>query len=336
MTKRILSMVAACAVAAFAQGAARQFSVGADVGWVTELEKAGCKFVDSRDHATGAFALLKLLGFDAVRIRVWVNPADGWNALDDVLVKARRAARLKMPVMLDFHYSDTWADPGSQTKPEAWKALDAIKLCAALARHTATTLKKVKSTGAEIRWVQIGNEIRSGMLWDLDAAKSGATWDVPGKAAANEKNFVRFLKAGALAVRRTCPKAKIVIHCDKGEDQAKLMRIAELVKSVDYDIFGVSLYPETGDWREKIDACMKNLAAISKKYPKPTMVCEFGMRADAPDASREAWRALIASAKALPSCQGVFYWEPLAYGGWHGYWKGAAVRNGDKVKSIWR
>ena len=97
------------------------FSKGADISWVTEMEKDGIRFYNAEGKETECTALLKELGFDAIRLRVWVDPEGGWCGKEDVLVKARRAHALGMHIMIDFHYSDSWADPSKQNVPVAWK-----------------------------------------------------------------------------------------------------------------------------------------------------------------------------------------------------------------------
>ena len=100
------------------------FAKGADVSWLTQMEKEGCRFYDTAGKQTECMALLKSLGMNAIRLRVWVDPKDGWCGKDDVVAKARRVKDLGMQLMIDFHYSDSWADPGKQNKPAAWKNLD--------------------------------------------------------------------------------------------------------------------------------------------------------------------------------------------------------------------
>ena len=186
------------------------FAKGADLSWTTELEARGYVWRNKAGKTTECFALMKSLGFNAVRLRVWVDPKDGWNAGRDLEAKAHRAAKSRMPVMLDFHYSDSWADPGKQFKPARWSGLDRAGLIAAIGEHTASVVKAVRATGAEVAWVQIGNEVRPGLLWDKDASKSGALRDVMVDrclvAAKNHDNFAAFLNAGAAAVRKTCPR----------------------------------------------------------------------------------------------------------------------------------
>ncbi len=99
------------------------FAKGADVSWLTQMEAAGIKFYDSSGTERECMQLLKNAGINAVRLRVWVNPVNGWNGTADVVAKALRAKNLGMDIMIDFHYSDSWADPGQQTKPAAWASL---------------------------------------------------------------------------------------------------------------------------------------------------------------------------------------------------------------------
>src|SRR5574344_1619117 len=96
---------------------------GADVSWLTQMESSGIKFYDANGKATECMSLLRSLGMNAIRLRVWVNPTNGWCNQSDVVAKAYRAAQLGFRILIDFHYSDTWADPSSQTKPSAWSSM---------------------------------------------------------------------------------------------------------------------------------------------------------------------------------------------------------------------
>ena len=124
---------------------AQQFATGADMSWLTEMEAAGRKFYSADGIQTECLTLLKSLGTNAVRLRVWVNPANGWCNAADVLAKARRASDLGMRIMIDFHYSDSWADPGKQFKPAAWTSLDLNGLKTAVANHTKDVLNLLKN-----------------------------------------------------------------------------------------------------------------------------------------------------------------------------------------------
>ena len=146
------------------------FAKGADISWVTEMEAAGEKFYNRDGVETDCFQLMKELGMNAIRLRVWVNPENGWSGKADVVAKAKRAQAQGMDLMIDFHYSDSWADPGQQFKPAAWKGLPLNDLKAAIANHTTDVLQALKAEGITPKWVQVGNEIRPGMLWDEDAS----------------------------------------------------------------------------------------------------------------------------------------------------------------------
>lgn len=330
--KTTIATIALAFMATGARGAANgSFAKGADLSWVTELEARGFAWRTASGAQKECFALMKSLGFNAVRLRVWVDPKDGWNGTADLVGKARRAAKLKLPVMLDFHYSDTWADPGKQYKPARWAALDRPALLKAIGEYTKNVIKAVKAAGAEIAWVQIGNEVRPGLLWDADSSRSGALHDihVDGKlvAAKNPENFAAFLNAGAAAVRKTAPRAKIIVHCDHGDRWNDLAGVLDASKTVDYDIFGVSLYPPQ-DCVAAIKACAENLARVKREYGKDTMVCEFGMPTHPFEPARKATAALLAAMRKTKACRGVFYWEPEAFPEAHGYKMGASTLEG--------
>src|SRR5699024_5381326 len=116
------------------------FAKGADVSWVTEQEDSGVKFYNDLGEQQDLFQILKSKGVNSIRLRVWVNPADGYCGLEDVIKKAKRVSQNDMRLMLDFHYSDSWADPGQQTKPAAWTSLDFLDLKQTLYDYTFSVL----------------------------------------------------------------------------------------------------------------------------------------------------------------------------------------------------
>lgn len=180
---------------------------------------------------------MKDLGMNAIRLRVWVNPEEHGNWCDkgDFLAKAKRAAKLGMDLMVDFHYSDWWADPGQQFKPAAWKGKSLAELKQAIADHTKDVLVALKSAGVTPKWVQVGNEIRPGMLWDEDVALSGASYDIYEKDVKGldssvdklkyPKNFANlavFINTGYEAVKSVFPNAVVIVHLDNGYDNSLL------------------------------------------------------------------------------------------------------------------
>jgi arabinogalactan endo-1,4-beta-galactosidase len=112
------------------------FAKGADISWVTEMEASGRKFFNASGVETECFALMKSLGMNTIRLRVWVNPNPAWNHTADVVAKALRAKNAGMRVLINFHYSDSWADPGKQTKPAAWASLSLAALRTEIGNHT--------------------------------------------------------------------------------------------------------------------------------------------------------------------------------------------------------
>jgi arabinogalactan endo-1,4-beta-galactosidase len=123
------------------------FAKGGDVGWLSEMEAAGIKFRHKSGQEDDLFNILKGVGMNSIRLRVWVNPIDGWCNQADVVKQALRATQAGMKVMIDFHYSDWWADPGKQNKPEAWKSLDQAGLLAAIDTHTQQVLTALMGAG---------------------------------------------------------------------------------------------------------------------------------------------------------------------------------------------
>ena len=327
--------------------ASKPFTKGADIGWVTEMEDQGHKFYNSEGNPTDCFALMKQLGMDAIRLRVWVNPDKRYNGTDDVVAKAVRAREAGMDVMLDFHYSDNWADPGQQRKPRAWLTYSAEQIERAVYYHTERVLQAVKAAGVEPRWIQVGNEITNGLLWDTDAKTSGALYTVTeGRLPhqANTKNFARYVAAGCKAVRRVLPEAKIIIHLDRGMDMGKYKFAFDILKrhKVDFDIVGMSIYsqneagssfhnPVTGTDEtpatpaDVMKAMFANMDYIGEQYSCPCMITEVGFKCDEQHLAESAkyMAQLMALAKNHPQCLGIFYWEPESSIEWNHYPLGA-------------
>lgn len=300
------------------------FAKGADISWVTQMESQGMKFYNSEGVEKECTALMKEIGLNAVRYRVWVNPVDGWNSAIDVLVKALRAQKLGMRIMIDFHYSDTWADPGAQSPPAEWASYDIDQLTKALAAHTTEALSLFKKYGIEVEWVQVGNETRTGMMWPLGSYKENGG-----------KNYTALTNAGYDAVKAVYPEAKVIVHLDGGHDISLYTRIFSVLKANGgkYDMIGMSLYPcwwndEKGafdtDWRPNTDACIANIKKVYETYGKEVMICETGMPVDNPENAKEMLGYLLEKTRALDCCKGVFYWEPQAPNGYNdGYGLGA-------------
>lgn len=301
---------------------AAAFAKGADVSWVTQMEKEGCRFYDASGKETECMSLLKGLGMNAIRLRVWVNPTGGWCGKEDVLAKAKRAQALGFRLMIDFHYSDWWADPGKQNKPAAWAGLDLAGLKKAVADHTTDILTALKSAGITPAWIQIGNETTGGMLWP----------DGQNYTDAGFSNYVQLHNAGYDAAKAVFPTAQVMVHVDNGWKWETLDWFFSSFKkySAKYDLIGLSLYPDNAsDWQTKNNQILQNIKTLYAQYMKETIICEVGMDWTEAAACKRFLSDLITRAKADGShCTGVLYWEPEGYHAWSGYSKAAFDNNG--------
>ena len=288
---------------------------GADVSWITEQEKSGLKFYNSSGVQQDIFQILKSKGVNAIRLRVWVNPADGYCNADDVLAKAQRASLAGMRLMIDFHYSDSWADPGKQTKPAAWASQNFADLKQSVYNHTFSVLTTLKNKGITPEWVQVGNETNDGMLWE------------DGKASKNMKNFADLISAGYDATKAINSKIKVIVHISNGYDNSLFRWMFDGLKNngAKWDVIGMSLYPTAADWESKNTSCLENMKDMVSRYGSEVMICEVGMPVSEAAACKSFVTDLLGKVKSLSGNKGlgVFYWEPQSYNSWKGYKLGA-------------
>ena len=230
--------------------AQQTFWLGADISGTTDLEARGVQLRNAKGEPRECTALMYELGLNAVRLRVWVNPKDGLCGKDDVVKMARRAKDWGMALMIDFHYSDWWADPGQQNTPAAWKEMDYEQMKKALAGHTRDVLQAIKEAGVEVRWVQVGNETTNGFLWPM------------GRAQDNMRQYAGLTDAGYVAVKQVFPQAEVIIHLDSACDPMRYDFIFDGLKKYKarYDMIGLSVYPYwdikaglTQSWQETVE-----------------------------------------------------------------------------------
>jgi len=290
---------------------AQTFWLGADISGTTSLEARGRQLRNIHGEPRENTALMRELGLNAVRLRVWVNPVEhgGFSSKDDVVKMALRAKDWGMAVMIDFHYSDWWADPGKQNIPAQWKSMSYVEMKKALADHTRDVLMAIREAGVDVKWVQVGNETTHGFLWPV------------GRAEENMLQYAGFTDAGYQAVKSVYPKAEVIIHLDGGCDPKRYDFIFDGLKKYKarYDMIGLSVYPYwdmkanlTKSWQETVEKFTANINRMWLKYRKPLMVVETGVEAQKPVEGKQIMTAIIDASKNRTNghCRGVFYWAP--------------------------
>ena len=308
MKKRFYTLFLLVCTAWMTVTAQSDFWLGADISGTTALEARGGQLYNAAGEPRENTQLMKELGLNAIRLRVWVNPKEGFCRPDDVLLMAARAKALDMEVMIDFHYSDWWADPGQQNIPAAWKDMTYDEMRQALAEHTRSTLLLLKTNGINVRWVQVGNETTNGFLWPV------------GRASENMAQYAGLTQAGYEAVKQVYPDAQVIVHLDQARDPKRYDFIFDGLRAigVKWDIIGVSIYPywDQREKKEKNDRgtlkhALKNMRRLVKKYGTPVMVVETGYEAARPVEGKRFVAELIDECKKMDGrCLGVFYWAP--------------------------
>ena len=295
---------------------AQTFAKGADVSWITQMEASGYRWQNDNGQQQDLLQILKDHGMNTIRLRVWVNPSGGWNGVNDVVAKAVRAKNAGFRIMIDFHYSDSWADPGQQTKPAAWRTHTFEQLMADVYQHTFNTMNTLATNGIFPEWVQVGNETNNGMLWE------------DGRASANMRNYAWLVNSGYDAVKAVSPNSKVIVHVSNAYDNALFRWNFDGLRAngARWDIVGMSLYPEPGNWQTLNSQALANMNDMRSRYGKGVMIVEVGMSWDQATASKAFLQDIIARTRNAGGL-GVLYWEPQTYN-WQGYSKGAWNTNG--------
>lgn len=295
------------------------FAKGADVSWLTQMESEGLTFKNKKGVTTECMKLLKEdCNVNAIRLRVWVDPVEGWNNIYDVLVKARRANALGLRLMIDFHFSDTWADPGQQAIPAAWTSYSFNQVKTAVAAHVREMLTLLQRFNIEPEWVQIGNETRLGMMWPLGHLDTN-----------NGSNYAELTNAGYDAVKSIFPDTKVIVHVDCGNELWLYTNLFDKLKANGgkYDMIGMSLYPEASNWSKMVDDCVSNISTLYQKYNVPVMVCEIGMDYNLADICKQCISTLMSKGRSTNHLEGIFYWEPQAPANYNGGYNKGCFNN---------
>jgi len=308
------------------------FMRGVDISSLYEIEENGGKYYNAQGQEEDLFKILADNGVNWVRLRVWNNPTDGGGS-NSVEVDAKLAVRAKkagMKLLVDFHYSDTWADPGKQPCPLEWKSLNEKQLNAAVEKYTKESIQAFINAGARPDAVQIGNELNNGFMWPI-----GKIWGNPGEKVGGMDAFTGLLKSASKGVRAAeagGEKIKIVIHLADGGNNSLYRSVFDPITSakVDYDIIGLSFYTY---WHGSTNDLKKNMNDLGKRYGKEMAVMETAYAFTKEDGDAQgnvfmvysgddsgymptvqgqatAVRDVIATVASVKNGTGVFYWEP--------------------------
>lgn len=290
-----------------------QFANGADVSWLSEMETYGYVFKDNSGVQKDCLQILKEKGINALRFRVWVNPKGRFSNKKDVTYMSQRAKNMGFDVMIDFHMSDTWADPGHQTKPAAWSTHSFSQLLNDVYNHVYEVLDTLKSVNVIPKWVQIGNETNDGMLWE------------DGRASKNMANFAALIKSGYDAVKSVDSSIQVIVHLSDAHKTSMYRWMFDGLKNngAKWDIIGMSVYPYWANlpWAVDDSLALITMKEMISRYNTKVMVVEAGYRYDQPIEANHYLLDLIDKTKSVGGL-GVFYWEPQAYN-WRGYLLGA-------------
>ena len=301
---------------------ADDFIMGADVSSVISLENAGVRFHGWNGEECDIFTTLAESGINYIRVRVWNDPFDskhhgygGGNCDINTAVEiGKRATANGMKLLVDFHYSDFWADPGKQMVPKAWKGMTAEEKAEALYEYTRECLKKLKDEGIDVGMIQLGNETNGAMCGEKKWA-----------------GICKLMIAGSKACREIFPKARIAVHFANPESGSYESYASKLdYYQLDYDVFASSYYPY---WHGTLDNLVNELDKITDKYGKEVMVAEtsyaytgedtdfFGNTISDESAVTRNYpytvqgqansiAAVITAVAQMKKGIGVFYWEP--------------------------
>ena len=325
--------------------------VGGDISMLTKYENAGVVYKDKNGNAVQPLPFFKEQGLNAMRVRLFVDPSqDNDKAvcqdLEYVKALGKRIKDQRMAFMLDFHYSDTWADPGKQWTPDAWKTLSDAELYEKIYEYSKDCLQQLKDAGATPDFIQTGNEISYGMIWGTKASVGSNTVNrcYTNSPEANWTRFFNLLKKAGQACREECPNAKIIIHSERTPKPSVLTDFFDRMKNaeIDYDIIGLSYYPEHHGNLATLETALTSLE--NKNYGKDIMIVETGYSYAwsiggeydytgtypyTEEGQRQFTADLIAKLNGHSSVKGLFWWWPEDNGnkGVTSSWWNAALYN---------
>jgi arabinogalactan endo-1,4-beta-galactosidase len=307
------------------------FSKGADISWLPEMEKSGFVFYDSSGKAQDCLQILKDHGMNTVRLRTWVNPSNdprsGHCSSSETVAMAVRAQKMGFRIMIDFHYSDSWADPGKQVKPAAWASHSFSQLLDDVYNYTQQVMTDLKSAGIYPEWVQVGNEINPGIL-------------LPDGSSSNLGNLAQLIDKGYDAVKSVSPKTLVIVHLANGYDNAGFRWFFDgfTLNGGKMDVIGLSFYPywDKKNYKDDSNELSANMNDISSRYKRPVMVVETGGTDTAVNDTYNMIISALEKVRAVPDGKGlgVLYWEPEGAFSWSGYGLSCWGSDGKPTKAL--
>ncbi|MFB9235384.1 arabinogalactan endo-beta-1,4-galactanase [Plantactinospora siamensis] len=310
--------------------------LGADVSSVQRALDVGARYYDAGGTARDPLDILRSVGVNYVRLRVWNNPASGYNNKAKVLAYARAVKARGLRLMIDFHYSDTWADPGKQYKPAAWAGHGIGQLQSDVYNYTYDVCASLRYQGTTPDSVQLGNEINVGMLWD------------DGKVVNNDfGNLALLLKAGYNATKACSGGTQVVIHTADADSDAHARWFYDgmAARGVNWDLTGLSYYCM---WHGSLANLYNVIADVRSRYGRPVVLAETAYPFTAANADGTGnsvtgsepcsgypatWTGQAAEFTAVQNTArnagavGVFYWEPTWYAVPGNGWDPADIAN---------
>ena len=297
---------------------ATDYAIGADVSFLKQTEEGGTVFKDDGKARPG-LKIFKEHGYNWIRLRLFHTPTRLPNNLEYTIASAQAAKKLGFKFLLDFHYSDTWADPAKQTMPKAWEGKSHVELVSAVRDYSRDSINAFRDAGVPPDMVQIGNEVRPGMLWP------------DGKLPENWKNFAELLQAGIQGVEAGCgtnSRARIMIHFDQGANRRTSKWFFDKLSEfgVKFDVIGLSYYPW---WHGSLPDLRENLNFLATEYHKDIMLVEVAYCwrpteyrdkpapfPETPEGQRDFLDEVNRIVLAAPdNCGiGIFWWEPAVTG----------------------
>ena len=255
--------------------------VGGDLSLLTKYEQQKAQYLDSDGKSIpDLLAYLKTQGWNTIRVRLMVDPTksdDQKQVVQDLEYVKALGKRIKdagLMLMLDFHYSDTWADPVAQWTPSAWLSLGDAQLQQKLYEYTRDCLQELVGCGATPDFIQTGNEISYGMLWGAKGSSANRCFSTSDQA--NWNRFFALLRKAEQACREVCPQAKIIIHSERAARPNVLIDYFNRMQTakIDYDVIGLSYYPYFHGDMQVLETAIKQL--VARNYGKDIQVVEMG------------------------------------------------------------